>query len=86
MGSIVEMTEDQISNLEGISVEFIYCSQKKNCQEKINNLRDLWDNNNKGSNIYIIRVPDAEEKESRTEKVFKEIMTQNIPEDRSQQF
>ena len=29
MGSIVEMTEDQISNLEGISVEFIYCSQKK---------------------------------------------------------
>ena len=40
-------------------------------------LRDLWDNN-KRTNIRVIRVPE-EEKEKGTEKIFEGIIVENFP-------
>ena len=41
-------------------------------------LRDLWDNI-KRNNIRIIGVPEGEEREERTEKIFEEIILENFP-------
>ena len=47
---------------------------------KINedSLRDLWDNI-KHSNIWIIEVPEGEEREKRPKKIFEEIIVENFP-------
>ena len=42
------------------------------------NLRDLW-GNTKRTNIWIIGVPEEEEKNKGTEKIFEEIMVGNFP-------
>ena len=41
-------------------------------------LRDLWDNT-KHTNIRIIGVPKEEEKMKESEKIFEEIIVENIP-------
>ena len=41
-------------------------------------LRELWDNV-KHTNISIIGVPDGEEREKGTEKIFQEIIAENFP-------
>ena len=41
-------------------------------------LRSLWDNF-KGTNIWIIRVPEREEKEQDIENLFEKIMKENVP-------
>ena len=41
-------------------------------------LRELWDNV-KGTNIHIIEVPEGEEREKETEKIFQEIIAKNFP-------
>ena len=41
-------------------------------------LRDLWDNI-KRTNIRIIGVPEEEEKNKRSEKIFEEIIDENFP-------
>ena len=41
-------------------------------------LRDLW-NNIKHTNIHTIWVPEEEEKEKGSEKIFEEIIAENIP-------
>ena len=40
--------------------------------------RDLWDNI-KCTNIQIIGIPEEEEKEKGTEKIFEEIIVENFP-------
>ena len=42
------------------------------------NLRDLWDNT-KRTNIRIIGVPEEEEKNKGSEKIFEEITVENVP-------
>ena len=42
------------------------------------NLKDLWDNS-KHTNIQLIGVPEEEEKEKVSEKIFKEIIVENFP-------
>ena len=42
------------------------------------NLRDLWDNI-KCTNIWIIGVPDEEEKKKGYEKIFEEIIVEDFP-------
>ena len=41
-------------------------------------LRELWDNM-KHTNIRIIGVPEGEEREKETEKIFQEIIAKNFP-------
>ena len=41
-------------------------------------LRELWDNV-KCTNIRIIRVPEGEEREKETEKIFQEMIAENFP-------
>ena len=41
-------------------------------------LRDLWDNI-KCTNIYIIGVPEGEEREKGPERIFEEIIVKNFP-------
>ena len=41
-------------------------------------LRDLWDNI-KHTNIRIIGVPEEEQKKKGTEKIFEEIIVENVP-------
>ena len=43
-----------------------------------NSLRDLWDNI-KHTNIWVIRVPEEEEKEKEPEKISEEIIGENFP-------
>ena len=43
-----------------------------------NSLRDLW-YNIKCTNIWIIGVPEEEEKKKGTEKIFEEIIVENFP-------
>ena len=42
------------------------------------NLRDLWDNT-KRTNIWIIGVPEEQEKKKGSEKIFDEITVENFP-------
>jgi len=42
------------------------------------NLRELWDNV-KCTNIHIIGVPEGEERNKGTEKIFQEITAENFP-------
>ena len=41
-------------------------------------LRDLWDNI-KHTNIWVIGVPEEEEKKKGTEEIFEEIIVENFP-------
>ena len=41
-------------------------------------LRELWDNV-KHSNIHTIGVPEGEEREKGTEKIFEEMIAKNLP-------
>ena len=54
--------------------------QKRENRLKTNeeSLRELWDNI-KRTNIRIIGVPEGEEREKRTEKIFQEIIAENFP-------
>ena len=54
-------------------VEFNAVKQNKEKRMKRNedSLRDLWDNS-KCTNIHIIRVPEGEEREKGTKKIFEE--------------
>ena len=72
--------EEWISELEDKMVEITAEEQNK---EKImkrieGSLRDLWDNT-KHTNIWIIGVPEEEEKKKGSEKIFEEIIVENFP-------
>lgn len=82
MNSIVNMTDNRISELENRSIEFIQWEQKRqNRQTKIFKKwmnKILW-GNNKRSNIHIIRVPKGDKEGQWAERVFEEIMPENFP-------
>ena len=46
--------------------------------KQMKSLRELWDNV-KHTNICIIGVPEGEEREKETEKIFQEIIAENFP-------
>ena len=72
--------EEQISDLEDKIVETTIAEQNKEKRMKRteDSLRDLWDNI-KRTNIRIIGVPEEEEKNKGTEKIFEEIVVENYP-------
>ena len=52
--------------------------REKRLKRNENSLRELWDNV-KCTNIHIIGVPEGEEREKGTEKIFQEIIAENVP-------
>ena len=61
-------------------VEITYEEQNKiqRIKRTEDSLRDLWDNI-KCTNIWIIGVPEEEEKKKGYEKIFEEIIVENFP-------
>ena len=80
INSRITETEEQISELEDRVVEITAMEQNKEKRIKRNkdSLRDLWDNN-KLTNIHIIGVPEGEESEKVSEKIFEVIIAENFP-------
>ena len=72
--------EERISELEDKMMEITAEEQNKEKRMKIieDNLRDLWDNT-KRTNIWIMGVPEEEEKKKGSEKIFEEIIVENFP-------
>ena len=72
--------EAWINDLEDRMVEITATEQniEKRMKRNEDSLRDLWDNI-KGMNICTIGVPEGEEREKGPEKIFEEIITENIP-------
>ena len=72
--------EERISELEDKMMETTSEEQNKVKRLKIteDSLRDLWDSI-KCTNIKIIGVPEEEEKKKVYEKIFEEIIVENIP-------
>ena len=70
--SRIRETEKQISKVENRLVEITDAEEKRENRLKTNeeSLRELWDNI-KHTDIHIIGVPEGEEREKRTEKIFK---------------
>ena len=61
-------------------MEITDVEQKREKRLKTNeeSLRELWDNI-KHTNMHIIGVPEGEEREKGTEKIFQEIIAGNFP-------
>ena len=72
--------EEWISELEDKMVEIIAEEQNKvkRMKRTEDSLRDLWDNI-KCTNIWIIGVPEEEEKKKGYENIFEEIIVENFP-------
>ena len=72
--------EERISELEDKMVEITAEEQNKEKRMKRieDSLRDLWDNT-KRNNIRKIGVPEEEEKKKGSEKIFEEIIVENVP-------
>ena len=77
--SRIQEAEKQISDMEDRLVEITDAEQKREKRLKTNeeSLRELWDNV-KHTNIHIIGVPEGEEREEWTEKIFQEIIAKNF--------
>uniref|UniRef100_A0A8D1PRU6 L1 transposable element RRM domain-containing protein n=1 Tax=Sus scrofa TaxID=9823 RepID=A0A8D1PRU6_PIG len=52
--------------------------KRKKIERNEESLRELWDNV-KHTSIHIIGVPEGEEREKGTEKIFQEIIAENFP-------
>ena len=79
INSIIMVAEKWINELEGRMVEITTERQNKEKRMKKikDSLRDLWDNV-KCCKIQIIKVPEAEEGEKRSEKIFEEFIVKNF--------
>ena len=80
INSRITGAEEWISDLDDRMVELTAMEQNKEKRMKRNedSLRDLWDNI-KCTNICILGVPEGEEREKGSEKVFEEIIVKNFP-------
>ena len=79
INSKITEAEEQISDLEDKIVEITTPEQNKEKRMKRieDTLRVLWDI--KHTNIWIIGVPEEEEKKKGSEKIFEEIIVENFP-------
>ena len=68
------------NEVEDRLVEITDAEEKREKSLKTNEegLREIWDNVN-CTNIHIIGMPEGEEREKGTEKIFQEIIAENFP-------
>ena len=80
INSRITEAEERISDLEDRMVEFtaVEQSKEKRMERNEDSLKHLWDNI-KRNNIWIIGVPEEEEKKKGTEKICEEITVENFP-------
>ena len=80
INSRITEAEDRISEVEDRMVEINEAEMKKEKKIKRNedNFRDLWENV-KCPNIWIIGVPEEEDKKKGHEKILEEIIVENFP-------
>ena len=80
INSRITKTEEWISDLEDRMVEITAAEQniEKRMKKNEDSLWDLW-GNIKHTNIFIIRVPEEEEREKGSEKIFEEVIAENFP-------
>ena len=80
INSRISEVEEWISDLEDKTVEITSEEQNKVTRMKRSedSLQDIWDNI-KCTNIWIIGVPEEEEKKKVYEKIFEEIIVENFP-------
>ena len=80
LNSRVEEAEERISELDERLEEITQAEQKreKRIRQNENSLRELWDNI-KHANIWIIGVPEGEERDKGAENLFEEIIDENFP-------
>ena len=80
INSRITEAEERVSDLEDRMMKFTATEQNKEKRMKrsVDSLRDLWDNI-KRTNIHIIGVPEGEEREKESEKIFEEIIVKNFP-------
>ena len=73
-------TEDKISEVEDGMVEIYEAEKKikKRIKRNKDNPRDVWDNV-KCPNIWIIGVPEEEDKKKGLEKILEEVIVENFP-------
>ena len=80
INSRISEAEEWTSELEDKMAEIT--SEEQNKVKRIkrteDSLRDLWDNI-KHTNIWIIGVPEEEDKKKGYEKIFEEIIVENFP-------
>ena len=74
----IQEAEEQTSKVKDRLVEITDVEQRKRLKTNEERLRDLWDNV-KHTNIHVIGVPEGEEWEKGTEKIFEEIIAENFP-------
>ena len=60
-----------------VEITDIEQKKEKRIKRNKNSLRELWDI--KHTNIHIIEVPDGEERDKGPEKLFEEIISENVP-------
>ena len=80
INSRISEAEERISELEDKMVEITSKEQNKlkRIKRAEDSLRDFWDNI-KHTNIWIIWVPEEEEKKKGYENIFEEITVENFP-------
>ena len=81
INSRITEEEERMSDPEDKIVEITTAEQDKEKKKRKrieDSLRDIWDNI-KRTNIRIIGVPEEEEKNKGTEKIFEEIIVENFP-------
>ena len=80
MNSRITEAEERISDLEDKILQITTAEQNKEKRMKRieDSLRNFWDNI-KSTSIRIIDVPEEEEKKKGTEKIFEEIIVENVP-------
>uniref|UniRef100_A0A8D1QKZ3 L1 transposable element RRM domain-containing protein n=1 Tax=Sus scrofa TaxID=9823 RepID=A0A8D1QKZ3_PIG len=78
--SRIQEAEEQIGEVADRLVEITDAVKKREKRLKRNqeSLQELWDNV-KCTNVCTIRVPEGEEREKGTEKIFHEIIAENFP-------
>ena len=77
--SRITEAEDRISEVEEWMVQIIEAERgKKRVKRNENTLRNLWDNV-ESPNVWMIGVPEEEDRKKDHEKILEEIIVENFP-------